>query len=432
MKKIIFYMSLIFILGTVSIHAESYTLDSFLEKVMQYNNELKLAQEDVAYANLVKKDAIAGALPEITANAGYNRNLSKNYLFVDMGDTQTKFSINKNNEYNFNVTLNQTLFSGAVYNAIRAANEYSQITSYMYKASETEVITMAKKSYYQTLLLEQVYKVSKKSEENALENYTNINNAYKAGLKSEFAKLQAEVRYKEIIPQTTFAERNYKSSLINLKNIAGIDLEEEIVLEGSLANFPDIPKEVSIDSILIERPDFNALLWEEKLRITGVKVEKAGRIPSLKGFFSYNYSAQSDQFKFEDENNSYTVGLNLKIPIFTGGRTSAKIQQAQVELNRVKINKDRAVDNIQLETKNIRLRLIETYSRIESAKSSYQTAQKAFEIAKVTSENGLTTQLELKDARLMLDQSEIYYFSAIYEYLDAYFEWEKATGTVTM
>ena len=431
MKKIIVLIFLTSLLGNVSVYAESYTLDTFLEQVMQHNNELKLAKEDLKYASLVKKEAVSGALPEITAKAGYNRNLSKNYLFVDMGDTQTKFSINKNNEYNFNVTLNQTLFSGAVYNAIRAAKEYSQMTAFMYEASESEIITMAKKSYYQTLLLKQVYEVSKKSEENALENYTNIYNAFNAGLKSEFAKLQAEVRYKEIIPQTTSAERNYNSALINLKNMAGIDLDKELILEGSLSEYPEIPQSVSLDSILQERPDFNAILWQEKLQLTGVKAEKAGRIPSLKGFFAYNYSAQSDEFKFEDENNSYTVGLNLNIPIFTGGRTSAKIQQAQIDLQRVQINKNRAVDNIQLETKNIRLRLIEAYNRIESAKSSFLTAQKAFDIAKVTSTNGLATQLELKDARLVLDQSEIYYYSAIYEYLDAYFDWQKAIGNVT-
>lgn len=428
--KIIYYIILLSFFGTVLSQAESYSPDKFLAKVAEHSNELKLANEDLKFAHATKKEAVSGALPSIIANAGYNRNLSSNYMFVDFGDEPSKFKINKNNDYRFNVTLNQTLFSGAVHNAIRAANEYSKLTEQMYRTSENEIMTVAKKSFYLTLLLKEVYEVSKKSEENALDNYTNIKNKYEFGLVSEFAKLQAEVRYKEIIPQTTASERNYKIALINLKNMAGVNLDEEFILDGSLKDYPVMPEIMSLENILTERPDYNAILWEEKLRLTGVKAEKAGRIPTLSGFFSYNYSASSDQFKFEDENNNYTVGMNLSVPIFTGGRTKAKIQKAQIELNRTKIIKDRAVDNINTEIKNIRLRLAEAYNRIESAKSSFNTAEKAFEIARATSESGLTTQLELKDSRVVLDKAEVYFYSAIYEYLDAYFDWEKAIGQV--
>ena len=54
--------------------------------------------------------------------------------------------------------------------------------------------------------------------------------------------------------------------------------------------------------------------------------------------------------------------------------------------------------------------------------------EKAFEIAEITSDNGLATQLELKDARLAYDQAKLNYFAAQYEYLEAYFDWELAVG----
>lgn len=427
MKKIIYYILLISLITTTGGWADAVTLNQFLEKVSEHSKDLKLAAEDLNYAKATKKEAVSGALPSISADAGYNRNLKENYLFID---DENKFKINRNNEYSFNVTLNQTLFSGAVYNAIRAAREYTKLTEYVYQASENEIMTMAKKSFYQTLLLKQVFEVTKKSEANALDNYTTINNGFELGLKSEFEKLQAEVRYKDLIPQTTETQRNYDMALINLKNMAGIDLEADFTPVGSLENFPEMPANVKLDVILNQRPDYNAILWEEKLRSTGVRAERAGYIPTLTGYFAYNYSAQSDQFKFENENNSYTLGLNLSIPIFSGGSTRAKVQQAKINLKRTRITRDKTVDNIKTETKNIRLRLVEAYNRIESARSSFTTAQKAFTIAEATSESGLTTQLELKDSRIMLDQAEVNFYSAIYEYLDAYFDWEKAIGEV--
>jgi hypothetical protein len=34
----------------------------------------------------------------------------------------------------------------------------------------------------------------------------------------------------------------------------------------------------------------------------------------------------------------------------------------------------------------------------------------------------------LKDSRVVLDGAKVGYYSAIFEYLAAYFEWERATG----
>lgn len=409
-------------------HADSYTIDQFLDQVLKHGKDLKLAAEDLKFAQATKKEAVSGALPSVKASAGYDRNLASNYMYVDLGEEPTRLKINRNNEFRANIKLDQTLFSGAIYNAIKAANEYQQVTEYMYQASQAEIVTIARKAFYQALLLRKVLEVSQQSQKNALDNYENIKLGYENGLKSEFEKLQAEVRYRELIPQTSEAGRNFDIAIMNLKNIAGIDAGAEFVPDGSLDNYPSVPADLSFESILAQRPDYNAIVWEEKLRTTGVRAEKTGRMPTLTGFFSYDYSAQSDQFALDEENNSYTVGLNLSLPIFTGGATSAKIQKATIELNRVKINRDRAVDNIRTNTMNIRLRLNEAFSRIDHGQSAVISARKAFEIAQATSKAGLTTQLELKDSRLMLDQTEVAYYSAIYEYLDAYFDWEKATG----
>ncbi len=431
MKKTILYTILLGLFPISGIWAESYTLDGFLKDVYDHSKQLKLAKEDLNYAGANKKEAVAGALPDIKASAGYNRNLNDTYLYVNLGGEPSKLRINKNNEYSMNVTLDQTLFSGAVYNAIKAAKEYDRATEFMYEASEDEIISTAKKSFYQTLLLKEVYSVAKKSEQNAYDNFIEVQNGFASGLKSEFEKLQAEARYKELIPQTTQAERNYNIALLNLKNMAGIDPNKELSLVGELKDTPPMPDRIAFDSVLNRRPDYNAIIWEERLRATGVRAEQAGRFPTLDGFFSYNYSAQSDQFKLQEENNNYVVGLKLSLPLFTGGRTGANIQKAKIELNKTKINRAQAVDNIRTELANIRLRLHEAHSRIESAGSSLETAQKAFDIAEATTKAGLTTQLELKDSRTTLDRAQVNYYSAIYEYLDAYFDWEKSVGQVT-
>jgi outer membrane protein TolC len=46
----------------------------------------------------------------------------------------------------------------------------------------------------------------------------------------------------------------------------------------------------------------------------------------------------------------------------------------------------------------------------------------------ISSRNGLATQLDLKDARLSLSGAQLNYYSAIFDYLNSYFQWQQAIG----
>ena len=69
-------------------------------------------------------------------------------------------------------------------------------------------------------------------------------------------------------------------------------------------------------------------------------------------------------------------------------------------------------------------------NRIVSAEKTREIAKKAFRIAQTSADNGLATQLELKDTRVMADQAELGYYAGILDYLVAYFDYEQAVGKV--
>jgi outer membrane protein TolC len=273
-----------------------------------------------------------------------------------------------------------------------------------------------------------VWELSRASEKNAHENYLQMKKKYDYGQISQFNLLQAEVRWQNQIPQTTKAKRNYELALNSLKNMAGIPDREKIGLLGDFSSIPPMPPMEKLDPILDRRPGYNALVWEEKLRGTGIKSEKANQLPSLSLNLTYNFSSLSDYFKLERQNHSYIVGLNLSIPIYTGGYMQAQVQKAKIEVEktRLKIQKER--DAISNEIRNIYLRLEEASKRIQAAKKTLETAKKAWEIAEVTAANGLATQLELKDARVAYDQSRLNSYAAAYDYLAAFFDWQQAVG----
>jgi outer membrane protein len=416
---------------------ETINFKKYLEHVNQHSNELKLAAKDKDLAKVQKRQAVAGALPKIMMQADYNRNLNDYYMYADLGGLfgddaggPVKFKVNRNNEYSANVALQQTLFSPTVGNAIRAAKEYQKLTDFIYDASHQAILTVAKKMFYQGLLLEKVWQVSQSAEGNARENYDHMKKKYDNGVVSEFELLQAEVRWQSTIPQTAEAKRNHQLILNNLKKLAGIPVQDEIDLEGDFEEYSGLPVDVNLETVLTRRPDFNALLWEEKLRHTNLRATKSSFLPTLTGTLIYAYSAQSDYYKLEQENNLYIAGVNLSLPIFTGGYRSAEVQKARLELEKTGVKISQTKDDIYNHMTNIYLRLKEAHTRISTADVILKTAKKAFTIAENTAKSGLATQLQLKDARVGFDQAQLNYYAAIFDYLVAHFDWEQATGQV--
>jgi len=436
MKKVLFFI-LVFLTLFVSLSfSKEYTLQELLKLAEKHNKDIQLAQADLKFASAQKIEAWSTALPKINVEMNYNRNFLENFFYVNVTDSlgrqrTTKFVVSFNNEFQLNAVLSQTIFGfGKIGNAIKAANYFDRFTRYQFSSQWQLVITRVKKAFYQALLLKKVWEVARQSELNAEENYRNIKIKYESGAVSEFALLQAEVRWKNAIPETIKSRRDYQLALNNLKNLVGIPRDEEISLKGSLEIIPSTPRKPDVNQILESRPDFQSMQWEKKLREKRVAVEFSNYLPTLSGNLIYSYGARSNAFRLENDNDNFILGLTLRIPIFSGGFTTAQVQKAKVDVERVKTRIAQLEDNIRIDLQNIFLRLDEAKQRISAAQRSVDVARRAFEIAESRAQNGLATQLELKDSRVLLDQAELTYYSSIYDYLDAYFDWELATGQV--
>jgi outer membrane protein TolC len=313
---------------------------------------------------------------------------------------------------------------------IRGAGQYQEMTGFLYEASYQNIITQAKRLFYQAVLFQRVWEVRVAAEENASENYDSMKSKFENGLVSEFALLQAEVRWKNSIPDTSKARRDYELVLNSVKTMAGIPVLEKVSLEFALDEYPVMPDTIEVDSVLARRPDYNMLVMEEKLLETSVKANRSAYYPTLYGSLVGAYSAQSDEWSLDQENSVWSGSLRLSIPLFMGGATRARVKQASIEHEKAQLRIERARDDIYNELANIYLWMKEARERIESAEATLSSAERAFRIAEATSRSGLATQLELKDARLDLDEAQLNRYLAIYDYLVAHFEWELATGTV--
>jgi outer membrane protein TolC len=425
----------------LNLNALDLSLADYMQLVEENSKDLYLANIDQQLADVQDKLARSATRPMISAGADYKRNFTEITMPAAVGalpdlNSQTGMydlfyvdvPYNSKNEFSANIGVQQLLFDMKVFKALEASKQYRTMTGTIYEASRQGVLTAAKQLYYQTVLLDEVYKVKTATQQNAHDTYLDILKKFDNDLASELDVLQAEVNWQINIPEETKAGRNRDLALSNLRFLAGLKPEDEIILTDSLSKTPAAALQTELGDILSSRRDYQAMQGELALRDINISATRAEFYPSLSASIGYGWQSSSDNFEIKDGTGALQAGLSLSIPIYYGGSRFAKMEQVRLEKKKSQISLIKKQDEIRTQINNLQLLLDESAFRITSAETTLETAGKAYKIMEISSQNGLATQLDLKDARLNLSGAQLNYYSAIYDYLNSYFQWQQAIG----
>jgi outer membrane protein TolC len=177
-------------------------------------------------------------------------------------------------------------------------------------------------------------------------------------------------------------------------------------------------------------PQLAILHTQVQLTNKNIALERSAYLPTLVGIGSYQYQAQANDFKFNDYKwvSTSLVGVQLQIPIFKGGKTNARVSQAQIGYNQALEQERNATEALKTQALSIVYKIEQAVKRIEGQEKTVQQAEQGYEIAKRRFTNGLATQLEVNDAELALRQARLNKVQAIYDLKVAESELETVLG----
>ena len=101
----------------------------------------------------------------------------------------------------------------------------------------------------------------------------------------------------------------------------------------------------------------------------------------------------------------FTVGVGVQIPIFNGFRRAANVQQARIELSRAEFQLAQLREAVQLQLEQARGEKERARSLIAARQRTVDQAERVYDLTTLQYEEGVTTQLEVSNARLALLQA---------------------------
>ncbi len=415
------------------------TLQDAINYAIENKADSKKARLEIENSEYQIQEVRSRALPQISLNGNltYNPTLQKSFISADQfggpaGSTQELIFGQKWSSVG-GAALTQNIFDLAVFTGLKAARSTREFYKVNAQLTDEQVIERVANNYYQVYVLRQQLTVLDSNLVNTTKVRNIISGQFDNGLAKKIDLDRMNVNLSNISTQKQRALNALQLQENTLKFWMGMPIENAIVIPNTAfkVNFGILSEKPNTEN----RTEFKLLKVQEQLLTYQKKSIEAEYYPSLSLSAGFNYIGQGPEFpwggKPEDKvywSNYSNVGINLKVPIFTGFSTRARVRQADIK---IRLNKEDLVDtklSLDLAYENARTQIENSFITISNQKSNEQLAQEVLENTKNNYLQGLASLTDLLDAENSLVEAQNNYTAAMLEYKLAEIQLIKSKG----
>lgn len=431
------------------------TLEQALQIALSENVSVKVADKEIERSGYAKKGTYSSLFPQIDITGTYQRTIKKQVMYMDfdmgamggasageeggdaagMGipDTSNGLEVGRWNTWAAGLSASMPLVNAQLWKSLKISGLDVELAVEKARSSRLDMVTQVKTAYFGALLAKESFSVYKEVYENAVRNYEETEKKFKVQKATEYDMARVKTNVANAIPNVYNAESSIILALWQLKAVLGIDLDMNVDVAGSLEDysshmFYDIH---SSDSLNLENnTTMRQLAIQAEQLAESIRMQKYAYIPTLSAAFSFSMNAMTNDFKFSQYRwtpYSY-VGLNLAIPIFSGGKRYNDVRQSKVQLTQLKLQTLDTERNLKISIRQSLTTMETNMKSYYAAKDAVESAQKGYDIAEKTYQVGKNTLLELNDAQLALTQARLSVSQAVYNFVVAKAQLEQTLG----
>jgi outer membrane protein len=437
----LFIIGLINILPlTINAQDLRLSLDQALQLARENNKSLKVKSHEEAYRKEEITLSQANMLPSINASGNYSYFFDRQVIFMPAAFTGNDnepvvdVAVGGENTFNTYVSLSQPLLNESARRQIKGSKIQNAIGGLDTKEFKSNLTLEVSSVYLRSLLIDESIKLNKQSLDRNNRSLADSRSLYAQGKSLKIDTLRNYIVVENLKTTILHFENQYKVSLVHLKQMLGLEANQEVTLTDSLKDdvearyFATVP--TSFDEAFQNRPDLLQKQLSIELNKNVLNQSRSMRMPTVSLVAAYQIQAQADNLKFDSYRWPKTsfVGLQANIPLFSGNRLNTKIRQSAIQLEKSKIEFADAKDKAQTEIVTLENNLKEVFQRLSILEKTVHAAQMNFNIVNDRYKNGLSSRLELSDAELALTDAKMNQLYSIFNVKLAKLQLDKALG----
>jgi outer membrane protein TolC len=325
----------------------------------------------------------------------------------------TKTSFGAKNQYQLALAFSQNIYTGG---RIRAQNDAAdaQVRSANLDVSSqrAQASLDVTQAYYDAVLADLLVTIADSALAQTEVVLTQTRVARQVGNASEYDLLRAQVTRDNQLPQRIQARANRQNAYLRLKQLLNMPLDDTLRLttrieEPNGPTLPAVAQNATPDTSANDRAPVRQLDEAIRAQEAQVKVAKSERIPSLSIVSNYQrlYFPVGNFPTLNAGVNNWTVGLSTTFPVLDGGRIKGGVAVAEANVAQARAQREQARQFAALDARVALTALQEAEASWDASRGTAEQAQRTYAIDEVRFREGISTQTDLAQSRLLLEQA---------------------------
>ncbi|UXY52517.1 TolC family outer membrane protein [Pseudomonas tohonis] len=397
------------------------------------NADLAAARANFEAVREAVPQARSGLLPQINGGATAN-------------DTRTKLdepsATSSRSGIAYQASLSQPIFRADRWFQLQAAEASTEQASLEFSATQQNLILQTAEGYF-AVLRAQDNLASTKAEEAAFKRQLDqANERFDVGLSDKTDVLEAQAGFDTARANRIIAERNVDDAFQALVTLTN---REYASIEGIQHTLPVVvpaPNDAKawVDTAAQQNLNLQASNYAVDAAEETLRQRKAGHAPTLDAVAQYQ-KGDNDSLGFTNSGASpvrygsdveqRTIGLQLNIPIYSGGLTSSQVRESYQRLNQTEQQRESLRRQVVQNTRNYHRAVNTDVEQVKARKQSIISNQSALEATEIGYQVGTRNIVDVLDAQRQLYSSVRDYNNARYDYILDNLRLKQAAGTLS-
>ena len=392
---------------------------------LEHNFAIRQARERIKQQEGVVVEVSARTIPNVSADAVYQRNDRDISSAFPPGDQAWQISL----------TASQVLYAGGgVSSAVKASKLAREAALLDLQATINEALLQVRVGFYGVLLARERIKVQESNLDLLQQQLKTATDRYEAGTVSSFEKLRAEV-----------AVANAKVPLITARNDFRLAIEALRQALGFTVNTPDTSRKVpdfigsldftpqafdlqaAFEAARAHRPELERIAKLADSRSEAVTTARSANYPNVAAFGGYTLRRGGTD-RFSDSNHGWLVGVQSQWSVFDGKATAGRVAQARSLLEQTRLSLVEAQLAIDIEVRRAHSQWQQASELAEASARVVEQATEAVRLANARYTAGTGTQLDVLAAQVELTTARTNQIQANHGYNVAVAALRKAMG----
>lgn len=418
------------IVGDQAVHGLLHTL---ITTALEHDPQLRTAYKEFLADQEETALARSRFLPEVSFSAGYRYEDSDNiYTDPDSGfyDPNMERSSGRLGDDYLRLNVSQRLFDWKIVGESRRARAYVSESELRYTQAQQQLVLRIGEAFLDALYRAQQVHLSENRLEALEFKYSQVRRQHELGIGDRLDMLEVQAHRDMASADLVQAQSLLRDARTRVESITGTPLDIPSAWLEAAHLVEPFPQSSELD-LWIEQVTNNLEYRISQLRTEQTRASlssaKAERYPTINLSLSYEERSSDDPFR---ERNDKVASLDLSVPLYRGGWTSAQVRRNSAKLQANMARVDATIDEATQQIKIAHARVASLAERLRALSQSRQSSELYLQAAERGEVLNLRSQVEVLDARARLVDVQLQLAEALNQYLQADLELHYHIGSL--